>query len=106
MASKDIHLSVHSCTGLGHSVSCKTPFTGAACIDCPLRSPNRFSKNEWSKIIALLGLALVLIYLGGLGLYSVSGRSLGDAFWEVCSSRLVPPSHLEDVTFINMQAHN
>ncbi len=43
----------------------------------------RFSKNEWSKITALLGLTLALIYLGGLGLYTVSGRPLHEAFWEV-----------------------
>jgi hypothetical protein len=44
---------------------------------------HRFSKNEWSKITALLGLTLALIYLGGLGLYTVSGRPLHEAFWEV-----------------------
>lgn len=42
----------------------------------------RFSKNEWSKITALLGLTLALIYLGGLGLYTISDRPLHEAFWE------------------------
>lgn len=43
----------------------------------------RFSKNEWSKIVALLGLTLALIYLGGLGLYTISNRPMHEAFWEV-----------------------
>ena len=33
--------------------------------------------------MALLWLILALIYLGGLGIYTVSGRSLFDAFWVV-----------------------
>lgn len=50
----------------------------------------RFSKNEWSKITALLWLTLALIYLGGLGIYTVSRRPLHESFWEVMLLNMLP----------------
>ena len=45
-----------------------------------------FSTNPYSKTLSLLYLTLALVYLGGLGIYAVSGESVYDAFWQVLFS--------------------
>lgn len=44
---------------------------------------NRFSRNPWAKALSLIYVTLALIYIGGLGMYAVSGQPLHEAFWEV-----------------------
>ena len=38
---------------------------------------------RFSKVLALLYLTLALVWLGGLGIFAVTGESLYDAFWQV-----------------------
>ena len=38
---------------------------------------------RYSKVLALLYLTLALVWLGGLGIFAVTGESLYDAFWQV-----------------------
>ena len=42
-----------------------------------------FSTNAYSKTLTLLYITMALVYLGGLGIYAVSGQSLYNAFWQV-----------------------
>ena len=39
--------------------------------------------RRFSKVLALLYLTLALVWVGGLGIFAVTGESLYDAFWQV-----------------------
>lgn len=59
---------------------------------------NWFSRNPYSKPIALLMLTALLVLAGGAALYATSGQRLGDVLWVVrqlpvgpLSAALVPP---------------
>ncbi len=39
---------------------------------------------SFSKVLSLLYLTLALVWVGGLGIFAVTGESLYDAFWQVC----------------------
>ncbi|CAL5222099.1 g4408 [Coccomyxa viridis] len=41
-----------------------------------------FSDNSFSKVLSLLYLTLALVWIGGLGIFAVTGESLYDAFWQ------------------------
>ncbi|BDA49994.1 Ion channel DMI1 [Coccomyxa sp. Obi] len=41
-----------------------------------------FSNNRFSKVLSLLYLTIGLVWLGGLGIFAVTGESLYDAFWQ------------------------
>ena len=43
----------------------------------------RLSRNHWAKALALVWVILAMIYIGGLGIYAVSGQPLHESFWEV-----------------------
>lgn len=48
---------------------------------------------SFSKVLSLLYLTLGLVWIGGLGIFAVTGESLYDAFWQVrhfCSRFMVP----------------
>ena len=45
--------------------------------------PGRFSRNPWAKALSLIYVTVALIYIGGLGMFAVSGQPLHEAFWEV-----------------------
>jgi hypothetical protein len=38
---------------------------------------------SFSKVLSLLYLTLALVWIGGLGIFAVTGESLYDAFWQV-----------------------
>ena len=39
--------------------------------------------RSFSKVLSLLYLTLALVWIGGLGIFAVTGESLYDAFWQV-----------------------
>ena len=58
-----------------------------ACFD--RRCLCRLSRNHWAKALALVWVILAMIYIGGLGIYAVSGQPLHESFWEVRQSLLI-----------------
>lgn len=40
---------------------------------------------RYSKPLSLLYLTLALVWVGGLGIFAVTGESLYDAFWQVAT---------------------
>lgn len=38
--------------------------------------------RRFSKVLSLLYLTIGLVWLGGLGIFAVTGESLYDAFWQ------------------------
>ena len=51
------------------------------------------SALRFSKVLSLLYLTIGLVWLGGLGIFAVTGESLYDAFWQV-SAPLQPKTPL------------
>ena len=53
---------------------------------------------SFSKVLSLLYLTLALVWVGGLGIFAVTGESLYDAFWQVrqlsCAWSGTPPDVL------------
>ena len=81
-----------ACSFCSPAKSSLTPSAWPACSPQAWRSARnsfnrlgacRFSTNAWSKPLSLLYCTLAVVYIGGLGIYVVSGHSLYAAFWEV-----------------------
>lgn len=49
--------------------------------------PFRFSRSPYSKVLALLYLTLALVFIGALGLKSVTQQSFYSAVWETIAGQ-------------------